>query len=295
MQRALAFYKSIGKKAIHVRKEMVGHVANRIGLPVYRARVALDPLASFRLGDRVAIVTGASSGLGARFARVLDAAGASVVVTARRADRVQALAGELHDAHAVPCDLVDDRAPSDLVAATLERYGRVDILVNNAGMGEPAPAIDVSTDQFTRTLRVNLVAPFELARECARSMVEQPDGGVIVNVASIWGMVGVGQIPDAGYASSKGGLVNMTRELAAQWARRGVRVNCLAPGWFRTEMTEGRMFGDEAAERWMRQRTPMGRGGAEHELDGALLFLASPASSFMTGEVVCVDGGWTAI
>ena len=97
--------------------------------------------------------------------------------------------------------------------------------------------------------------------------------------------MGVGQIPEAGYAASKGALVNMTRELAAQWARRGVRVNCLAPGWFRTEMTDGLMFGDENAERWMRQRTPMGRGGEEHELDGALLFLASDASSFVTGQV----------
>jgi NAD(P)-dependent dehydrogenase (short-subunit alcohol dehydrogenase family) len=108
-------------------------------------------------------------------------------------------------------------------------------------------------------------------------------------------LVGVGQIPEAAYAASKGGLVNLTRELGAQWAREGVRVNCLAPGWFRTEMTDGLMFGDERAERWMRQRTPMGRGGDEHELDGALLFLASDASSFMTGQVVCVDGGWTSI
>jgi NAD(P)-dependent dehydrogenase (short-subunit alcohol dehydrogenase family) len=116
-----------------------------------------------------------------------------------------------------------------------------------------------------------------------------------VNVASTWGMVGMGQIPDAGYAASKGGLVNLTRELAAQWARQGVRVNTLAPGWFRSEMTDGTMFGDERSERWMRQRTPMGRGGEEHELDGALLFLASEASSFVTGAVLPVDGGWTAI
>ena len=106
--------------------------------------------------------------------------------------------------------------------------------------------------------------------------LERP--GAIVNVASIWGVVGVGQIPEAGYAASKGGLINLTRELAAQWARKGVRVNTLAPGWFRTEMTDGLMFGDERAERWMRQRTPMGRGGNDDELDCALLFLASDAS-----------------
>jgi NAD(P)-dependent dehydrogenase (short-subunit alcohol dehydrogenase family) len=126
-------------------------------------------------------------------------------------------------------------------------------------------------------------------------MIDSGTGGTIVNVASIWGVVGVGQIPDAGYAASKGGLVNLTRELAAQWARRNVRVNALAPGWFRTEMTEDTMFADEAALRWMRSRTPMGRSGDEHELDGALLFLASDASSFVTGQTIFVDGGWTAI
>jgi NAD(P)-dependent dehydrogenase (short-subunit alcohol dehydrogenase family) len=257
--------------------------------------MAPDPLASFRLDGRVAVVTGASSGLGAQFARVLDAAGASVVLAARRAERLEDLAGGLRDAHCVPCDLSADDAPAGLVAATLERFGRVDVLVNNAGVSEPTPALDEPTDHFLGTLRVNLVAPFELARECARAMIDAGHAGVIINVASVWGLVGVGQIPEAGYAASKGGLVNMTRELAAQWARRGVRVNCLAPGWFRTEMTDGLMFGDERAERWMRQRTPMGRGGDEHELDGALLFLASDASSFVTGQVVCVDGGWTAI
>jgi len=255
----------------------------------------LDPFAPFRLDGKVAIVTGASAGLGARFARVLDAAGARVVLAARRADRLEALALELRDAHPVPSDLAEDGAPAALVAATLAHFGQIDVLVNNAGVSEPTPALDESTAHFAATLRVNLIAPFELARECARAMTALEQGGTIVNVASIWGIVGVGQIPEAGYAASKGGLLNLTRELAAQWARKGVRVNALAPGWFRTEMTDGLMFGDERAERWMRQRTPMGRGGNDDELDGALLLLASEASTFMTGQVLCVDGGWTIV
>jgi hypothetical protein len=257
--------------------------------------VAFDPLAQFRLDGKVAIVTGASSGLGARFARVLDAAGARVVLAARRTDRLEALALDLRDAHAVPCDLAEDGAPEALVAATLAHFGHVDVLVNNAGTSDPTPALDETTAHFAATLRVNLIAPFELARECARSMIALERSGVIVNVSSLWGIVGVGRIPEAGYAASKAGLINLTRELAAQWARKGVRVNSLAPGWFRTEMTEASMFLDEQGDRWIRQHTPMGRGGNEDELDGALLFLASDASSFVTGQVVCVDGGWTSV
>ncbi|MDQ1447392.1 MAG: hypothetical protein QOC79_363, partial [Actinomycetota bacterium] len=133
--------------------------------------MALDPFAPFSLDDKVAIVTGASAGLGARFARVLDAAGARVVLAARRAERLQQLAIELRDAHVVSCDLSLDGAPASLVAATLAHYGRVDVLVNNAGTSRPTPAFDETTEKFAATLRVNLVAPFELARECARAMI----------------------------------------------------------------------------------------------------------------------------
>ena len=255
----------------------------------------LDPLAAFRLDGRVAIVTGASSGLGARFARVLDAAGAAVVLVARRQDRLEAVAVELRDASVVAADLADPDAARAVIDTAVDRHGGIDVLVNNAGVNLVKAAMDETLDEFRHELEVNLVAPFALSTLAARHMIESGRGGAIVNVASTWGMVGIGQIPDAGYAASKGALVNLTRELAAQWARKGVRVNTLAPGWFHSEMTEGSMFGDERSERWMFQRTPMGRGGEPHELDGALLFLASDASTFVTGAVLPVDGGWTAI
>ena len=256
------------------------------------AAADLDPFAPFRLDGRVAVVTGASSGLGARFARVLHGAGATVVVSARRADRLEALVAELDGAVAIPCDVADGSSIERLVEEVAGSLGRIDVLVNNAGMSEPLPGEDEPVDTFRRVLEVNLVGLFHLSQVAGRHMLSA-GSGTIVNIASILGLVASGQLPQASYTASKAGVVNLTRELAVQWARRGVRVNAIAPGWFPSEMTD-EMFGDEGGQRFIRRNTPMGRGGEEHELDGALLFLASDASTYVTGQTVVVDGGWTA-
>jgi NAD(P)-dependent dehydrogenase (short-subunit alcohol dehydrogenase family) len=256
--------------------------------------MSLDPLAGFRLDGKVAIVTGASSGLGARFARVLDAAGAKVVLVARRLERLEQLAGDLSDALPIQCDLQQTDTLDDVTKAAMDKYGRIDVLVNNAGMVDTEPAIDEPLERFTEVIQVNLIAPFALAQRAAQAMLDGGDGGAIVNIASILGLRGVGQIPQAGYAASKGGIVNLTRELSAQWSRKGVRVNAIAPGWFESEMTSD-MFAEESAHKWVARRAPMGRHGKEGELDGALLYLASDASSYVTGQILAVDGGWTSV
>jgi NAD(P)-dependent dehydrogenase (short-subunit alcohol dehydrogenase family) len=253
----------------------------------------LDPFAPFRLDGKVVLVTGASSGFGTRFARVAAAAGGRVALAARRRERLDALAAELPDALAVECDLAVDDDRRRLVDAVVGHYGRVDVLVNNAGISDaPDAAEDADVDRFRAVVELNLNACFHLAALCARHMIDA-GGGSIVNVGSVHSLNGSAPNRQAAYVASKHAVLGLTRELALQWARQGVRVNTLGPGYFHTELTDV-MFNDDRMTGWIERNTPMRRGGTEHELDGAFLFLASDASSYVTGTSLMVDGGWTA-
>jgi NAD(P)-dependent dehydrogenase (short-subunit alcohol dehydrogenase family) len=252
----------------------------------------LTPAELFDLEGRVAIVTGASSGLGERFVRVLSAAGARVVAAARRRDRLEALARDVERVEPVVCDVSVDADLERLVAVTVERLGRLDVVVNNAGVSGAFPAEDEPADHFRHVVEINLNAVFLLSRLAARVMLAR-GGGSVINMASMYGLIAGAPVNQASYCASKGGVVNLTRELGAQWARRGVRVNALAPGFFPSEMAS-EMLEDERSAAYIRRNTPMGRPGEPDELDGALLFLASDASRYVTGQTIAIDGGWTA-
>ena len=243
------------------------------------------------LTGKVAIVTGASSGLGARFATVLAEAGAEVVATARRLDRLEELARERSAIHPVRCDVTDDDDRKRLVEAALERHGRIDVCVNNAGASSGGPDRQATLDAFRSVMRLNVDAVFALSQAVAAPMRER-GGGSVINISSMFSLVASAPVPDAGYVASKSAVNGLTRELAAQWARDGVRVNAIAPGFFHSEMT-AELVDDERSRRWFERNCPMGRPGRVEELDGVLLFLASDASSYCTGQVIAIDGGWT--
>jgi NAD(P)-dependent dehydrogenase (short-subunit alcohol dehydrogenase family) len=245
----------------------------------------------FDLTGKVAIVTGASSGLGVAFARGLAEAGADVALGARRVDRLAETARLVEETGrrsiAVATDVADPDACQALVDETVTRLGRVDVLVNNAGIGTAVPATRETPAQFRQVIDVNLNGCYWMAQACGRVM--QP-GSAIINVSSVLGLTTAG-LPQAAYASSKAGLIGMTRDLAQQWTgRKGIRVNAVAPGFFESEMTDQYLPGYLESQG---PRIPAGRKGDARELAATVVFLASDAAGYITGQTLAVDGGMT--
>ena len=252
-----------------------------------------DPLNVFRLDGKIALVTGASSGIGAQTVKLFSSLGAKVIAAARREDRLQDLANQYPNVMAVKCDVGVEADCKNVVNTTINEYGKIDILINSAGISDPIPALEEDLDQFKRVIQIDLISCFHLAQLCAQHMEAQETGGAIVNVASIHGFVGSSPNNQPGYTAAKGGLINLTRELALEWARHGIRVNAIAPGYISTELTD-EMIAGESGRKWIERNTPMRRPGEVNELDGAMLLLASDAGSYITGETIAIDGGWLA-
>jgi NAD(P)-dependent dehydrogenase (short-subunit alcohol dehydrogenase family) len=245
----------------------------------------------FRLPGQVAIVTGASSGLGVAFARGLSEAGASVVLAARRTDRLAEVAESIRadggTAAAVHADVADPDSCATLAAAALEQYGRIDILVNNAGAGSANPASRETPAQFRSVIDVNLNGSYWMAQACGRHM---PPGSSIVNISSVLALTTAG-LPQAAYTASKAGVLGLTRDLANQWTgRKGIRVNAIAPGFFPTEMTDQY---DPGYLDSMRHRMLIPRTGTLDECAATLVWLVSPAAGYVTGQTIVVDGGFS--
>ncbi len=252
----------------------------------------------FLLTGKTAIVTGASSGLGVSFAEALSQAGANVVLAARRVEKLDDVASAIKAAGGTvlvqECDVTDSASVAAMVAAAWARFGRVDILVNNAGVAAEAGFFPerIPDDLFMATINTNVNGLYWCCREVAQRQLADGKGGSIINISSIMGL-GASQNLASAYQASKGAVVNLTKNLGVSWADRGVRVNCIAPGWFPSEMTTGWFAVPEFLDRFQNS-SPMARVGDPDELTGALLFFASDASSFVTGQTLAVDGGVTA-
>jgi NAD(P)-dependent dehydrogenase (short-subunit alcohol dehydrogenase family) len=245
----------------------------------------------FDLAGKVALVTGASSGLGVRFAEVLAENGAAVALVARRADRLAGLKARIEQAggraEAIEADVRDRNAMSAAFDAAEKAFGTVTVLINNAGVSHAHRAVELPAEEWQRVISTNLDAVFFWAQEAARRMLAAGKGGAIVNIASVLGLT-----PDKGivaYAAAKAGVVQLTKALALELAFKGIRVNAIAPGWIKTEINENYLSHGRGAA--MKQKIPMGRFGEVADLDGPLLLLASNAARFMTGATIVADGG----
>ncbi len=253
----------------------------------------------FDLTGQVAIVTGASGGLGVQMAKALANQGANIVVMARRQEKIDEVAAEIHDEFgvetaAIRIDITDTEVVEDAIKQAMDRFGRIDILINNAGTGAVAPAEEITDAQFDNEVQIDLFGTFKVARAVANQAMLPQGYGRIINIASMYGLVGNKALGSAPYHAAKGGVVNLTRALAGEWGKKGITVNAICPGYFYTPLTQETLDSEFFQEnaRWM---IPMERYGNEGELDTAAIFLASPASSYVNGIMVPVDGGYTAI
>jgi len=251
----------------------------------------------FDIEGQTAIVTGASSGLGVTFAETLAERGVNLVIAARRQDKLVEVAEDLSSKYGikvvpVKTDVSQEEQVISMVKTAIENFGSLEILVNNAGIASLSPSVDMDLEEWKRVIDVNLTGVFLCARTAAREMIKR-NYGKIVNIASIYGAVG-DIFPTAPYYASKGAVINLTRALAIEWAPYKINVNAIAPGFFPSEMTAS-VFQDKKAMEHILSRTPLGRTGEPLDLKAALTYLASPASNYVTGQTVFIDGGWTAL
>ena len=251
----------------------------------------------FDLTGQVAVVTGCSTGLGVQMAKALANQGAKIVAIARRKEKIDAVAKEIADTYkietlAIQCDITDTEKVNAAVDSIMEKFGRIDIVINNAGTGAVAPAEDITDDQFNGELNVDLGGTFKVSRAVAKKAMIPAKYGRIINIASMYGLVGNKVAPCSPYHAAKGGVVNLTRGLASEWGKYGINVNAICPGYFYSPLTKETLDSDFFQQN-AQTMIPLSRYGNEGELDSAAIFLASPASSYVTGVVLPVDGGYT--
>ena len=253
----------------------------------------------FDLTGRVALVTGCSGGLGVQMAKALAARGANLVIIARRYEKLVEVQKAIETEFGVKvlplqCDITNTEAVNTMVAEAMKQLGRIDILVNNAGTGAVAPAEDISDAQFENEMQVDLFGSFRVARAVAKLAMIPNKYGRIINIASMYGLVGNKIAPASPYHAAKGGVVNLTRALAAEWCKYGITVNTICPGYFITPLTKETLESDYFTQ-YAKTVIPMERYGNEGELDSAVVFLASNASTYVTGVALPVDGGYTCV
>ena len=251
----------------------------------------------FDLKGQVALVTGCSGGLGVQMAKALASQGCNIVAIARRMEKLQEVCAEIEKEFGVEtlplqCDITDTDNVNDVVAKAVEKFGRIDILINNAGTGAVAPAEDITDEQFGNECNIDLFGSFRVARAVAKQAMIPAQYGRVINIASMYGLVGNKIAGSAPYHAAKGGVVNLTRALAAEWGKYGITVNSISPGYFYTDLTRETLNSDFFQQN-AKTMIPMERYGEEGELDSAALFFASKASSYVTGTNLAVDGGYT--